>query len=493
MTSNKIESVLLERYLACRSGEIEMSPGAFRFLDEYFEDEFDGPAVFGDLLEYGEKRDRRHRRKSDAGGPLRGNGASEASDEVSFSSPLANRGVQSTSDSEISVPLQSGGYDGGVSVGFQGDWESDKFRRFISLLESAKQRALDLGEPVEELINDLPAMVELSGAKEGLHYRYVFTICGVKYFIHHNAPKGRQAVRVRYLFSSLVGRNLYSLHRAVLDFLFSLGFRVQDEKLSRVDLQVLVDCSMSELLPYLFDDSYRVCRTRKWHLHGDGREIGTYTTGLPGAIQLCIYDKRQELQRCMVSDPVKFQQTIEKCVGEDWFFSDCPITRVEYRLWGDSLVSLGIRTVSDLQERESGLVEWLTTNWFRLLAEPKVRGHENDAQVHPLWERIRSAFFLAFCGIDDNKEVSWSRREVVLCDPEMLERQAVGCLAKAGALSGLVCGVSSAEQFFERVSGLFFRYRNDLYLKGRKVYRAVSVCEGVVLSGLRDESLVRRE
>jgi hypothetical protein len=111
-----------------------------------------------------------------------------------------------------------------------------------------------------------------------------------------------------------------------------------------------------------------------------------------------------------------------------------PLTRVEFRLGRDALKHLGIDSVADLAEKESSLVDWLTRCWFRLLEKPAVRGHENDAALHPLWLEVQAAFRQWFPGMRaGNKEVKWNYKKPVSCDPVALEKQAAGCLAKAAA------------------------------------------------------------
>jgi hypothetical protein len=89
--------------------------------------------------------------------------------------------------------------------------------------------------------------------------------------------------------------------------------------------------------------------------------------------------------------------------------------------------------MSDLFEREQGIVNILTHDWFRFLREPKVRGTENKAEVHPVWERVRSLFFRYFSG-GEVKEEELKPLEPVAVDSKKLLSQAFGCLNKAVAL-----------------------------------------------------------
>ena len=78
-----------------------------------------------------------------------------------------------------------------------------------------------------------------------------------------------------------------------------------------------------------------------------------------------------------------FSIPLVRCIGEDRFTMDHPITRVEFRLWRDALRAMDIHTIQDLQERETALADWLCDKWFRLLEKPKVRGRPGAGKKFP--------------------------------------------------------------------------------------------------------------
>jgi len=239
-----------------------------------------------------------------------------------------------------------------------------------------------------------------------------------------------QPVRIRYGAESLQGDRdrLFSLHEGfVLPFLRKLGFIVTEEKLSRLDLQCLVDIPVRDFMVLLLNGHF-VTKFRKKAIYGTMTRDETFELGSMVNIQLCIYDKRQEFTS-RKSSVLKEAQFMEECVGEEWYNSSRPITRVEFRLGRDALKSFGIDTISDLRDKERGLIDILTTEWVRILEKPKIRGHENTASIHPIWERVRRAFFSHFTG--KVSEVKWEKRASVSCDPVALERQALGCMSKA--------------------------------------------------------------
>jgi hypothetical protein len=137
--------------------------------------------------------------------------------------------------------LEFGGHDGGFECSFVGDFDPDQFSLHKESLGKARDLAGENPSLTENcVLGGHVVSVDASGARAGMHYRFKFKFCGVTFFVHHKCPKGRQAVRVRYGASALIGRSLYDVHGAVLRFLSDIGFTVVKETVSRVDMQVTV-------------------------------------------------------------------------------------------------------------------------------------------------------------------------------------------------------------------------------------------------------------
>ena len=373
-------------------------------------------------------------------------GGSRADSGAAPSSPrLLTGGFPSTesSFSPSDVPeFSHGGYDGGVVVGFDGTWNPLRFSRLCEILDKAKELAgesareeglegfpLNL-DGVEVLVSPKGGLAGGEEAKGGVVYKYRFFCQGVEFLIHSKPSNHIQPVRIRYGAESVQGHRdrFYEVHFGfVLPFLKKLGLVVHADKLSRVDMQCLIDVPVGDFVR-LFQDGHVVTKLRKKSVHGTMTRDDTITVGSKNNVQFCIYDKGREL-RSQKSSLVKEALFVRDCVGDEWYNSRRPITRVEVRLGRDALKSLGINSVSDLQQSERGVVDLLTTEWLRILAQPKVRGHEGHAALHPIWERVRQLFFSYFSGND--VPVKWEKRESLVCNSAALERQALGCLSKA--------------------------------------------------------------
>jgi hypothetical protein len=366
---------------------------------------------------------------------------------VGSSPPLLTGGIPRT-ESEISPTsapeevreYSHGGYDGGIEVGFDGTWNPLKFPDLLETLESAKNRAAEVEKGPEGFIITLGGeevlVMPTGGRAGGLLYKYRIMCRGVEILIHSNPPQGRQPVRIRYLAESVQGGRdrFFNTHNEfVLPFLKRLGLVIHTEKLSRVDAQVMFDVDVKEIIR-LCEDGHLTSKLRKGSIdfkNGFCWKKETLTLGSVSKVEVCIYDKGKEL-RAKKKNIVKEADFISHCVGDEWINSGRPITRVEFRLGRDALKALGVNTVADLQERERAIFDLLTMDWFRILKDPKVRGHENTAALHPIWERVRMLFNVYFSG-SAVETVEWQRKDKTSCDSFALKRQAMGCLAKAFA------------------------------------------------------------
>jgi hypothetical protein len=163
-------------------------------------------------------------------------------------------------------------------------------------------------------------------------------------------------------------------------------------------------------------------------------------------------------------------------IGVDWINSNKPITRVEFRVGRTALRRFGVNTMSDLFEREQGIVNILTHDWFRFLREPKVRGTENKAEVHPVWERVRSLFFRYFSG-SEVKDVKWETPSVV-CDSAALIKQGMGCLMSAVAKQ-----FGEQEHAYQIEDVIRSMFRDDQFHYLQKVNKRVRQTE--TLTGVR--------
>lgn len=284
---------------------------------------------------------------------------------------------------------------------------------------------------------------------------------------------------MRYGAESLIGRDFFEVHRAVVAFLAGIGFTVTKEILSRVDMQILIERKTNEFIRLIVLE-HAVAKARKSSIHKNGKKFQTYTLGGKKSIQLCIYDKMEEFATKMLkSDPAKACLFLRHCIGDDALTQNVSLTRVEFRLGRNALAAFEIDSVEDLRNKEAALVDWLTSEWFRILRNPKVRGHENTAEQHEIWCETRMLFERYFSGPERREPVQWRKRGRVSCDPEALEKQAAGCMAAAIALRD--GEQSSPESVLEKAILLLWNLCGKMYDKANKVAKEIETLKGVTL------------
>ena len=380
--------------------------------------------------------------------------------------PLDNMGVTKYHKTKMEHPQtcttdgrnpHMGGYDGGAEIGFDGEWNTAALNALKGLLEPAKAAAAEKdGEPVYVTLGDRICKIMPHGGGKKVHYNYILESEGVKIYIHNNPKKNIQPIRVRYAFEALIGNSLFAVHKATLDWFEQIGFTVKDEKISRLDLQVMTERPVREYIELIIL-GHAIQRAKKDDIRRENNKFQTFTAGTN--IQICIYDKQQEL----IGNEIKTQLMAKYCCGLDLpercsngarFIWD-NLTRIEFRLKREALKCLDINTISDLKEKELSLVAYLTEVWFRILESPKVRGHENKQTIHPLWKEVQELFRFHFPGNTENRsEVKRGKTNIIKCTGEALLKQGMGCLSTMIALcKGAGCNISEALNFvIEKIS-----------------------------------------
>jgi len=367
-----------------------------------------------------------------------------------------------------------GGYDGGLSIGWEGTWNPGQFKRLTAALEAAKERAMNVRSGEFDPINlgGVDAVVDPCGGKIGNNvWRYKFHAFGITFLVHHN-PSNTQQVRATYGAEALMQNTLPALHSKVLAFLTSLGFHITKETLTRVDMQVMVDIPLMNFIDLIFR-RHAVKKARKSAIYFLSDIPKTYRIGDIDNVQVCIYDKRAEMKRMKLE---KKKLTIEHSIGQEWWESKRPITRVEFRLGRNALRCFGVDSVADLLERERGILDLVSHDWFRLLEKPKVPGRGKRAKTHPLWDRVRSLFFEHFTG-SKIRDIQYRKPQPISCDPTPLLRQAAGCIAKAVAIQN--GKQDTSENIVRLVSGWSCRSKAEIFRKVNLHADTMEITKGI--------------
>jgi hypothetical protein len=384
-----------------------------------------------------------------------------------------------------------GGYDGGVEAGFEGVWGKTAFMDLCDKLSLAKQAADD-GDMEGSIIDFGGRLWKVSakGANSGgsgssaPKYKFVLEHHGIKLYIHSNPQGGIQPVRVRFGFFALAKSSLWDCVTLLKEVLAKEGFHITDEKISRVDMQVLIERPVQDFLEAMKGDTVvTLCR-------GKVSQILNLRTGQietillkSGTTELEIYDKRAQV---LLSDK-DYYEVFRRFVLGGGALPD-HLTRVEYRFHRDALRRYGIDTFDDLRVSALSLIQIATSEWFRILESSKVRGSENTQKISILWQEVVNSFEYYFSA---SNEIEIERTRVQLkgtvikqesVKVDRLEKQAVGCLASVAAFC--LEKVEDTEQLLDYVFSRVSLYVGDLSKKYRLRRLLSEVVAGVSLSSL---------
>jgi hypothetical protein len=220
-------------------------------------------------------------------------------------------------------------------------------------------------------------------------------------------------------------------------WLRKIGFCVSAEKISRVDMQVMVTRPVAEFAS-LLSRGCVVKRAKKGNFHFESSDMSSFALG--SDIYLRCYDKRKQLfDTC---DEFGLKMIAEYCCG-----GQIPdhLTRIEFQIKREVLEVMGIDTIEDLRDTEKSLVDWLTFDWFRLVEGVPKKGHTREQKISPIWEEVRNEFLKYFPGGENNRVITRAFNEVgVNCTSEDLLSQAIGCLATAVVCPSLALAQSNS-------------------------------------------------
>lgn len=348
-----------------------------------------------------------------------------------------NRSILTQKSNEGGRPLLTGtpssnlgGFDGGLEIGYYGSFGVQLFDKLSQRLQRAKDAA-DTGDVMKSYlkIGSFVVQVQPVGFRAGgVKYKFCFVYHGLRFMVHGNAQGDVQPVRVKIGAIPLMKYGLVRVYKVILAILFEMGFQVERELVSRADFQVMsteftvgdffAACSRNRAVTLARGKLSAVCSL----LTGDIESV----TVVSRTAELCVYDKVAELVQ--QKDKGYFDAFIRR------YFPDGVLppvlTRVEFRVRGESLRSFGVYTVCDLIEKSRGLLAWYSNDWFRVLHRPKVAGMGKRQAVSQLWKNVQAAFHKVFSkfGLSSVQRVKADRRPP---DVSRLVKVAFGCLARA--------------------------------------------------------------
>jgi hypothetical protein len=349
-----------------------------------------------------------------------------------------------------------GGYDGGFESGFHGKWNSEIFERLTERFNRCRLEggvtSIDVGGRYFVL------RAHGAGGGECVYYRYILEGGGWKVYIHHDLLTQFQPVRVRFGFECLCGCSLFDVHAEFMVWLRKIGFTVTEEKISRIDMQVMTTRPVAEYAE-LVSKGCIVKRAKKGNFHVESCSMSSFAFG--SDIYIRCYDKRKQLFD--TGDEYALKMIAEYCCNgklPDY------LTRIEFQLRRETLEVMGIDTIDDLCDSELSLIEWLTFDWFRLTDGVPKRGHTKEQPVAGIWQEVQDEFRKYFPGGNNKRVITRSFNEVgINCTSDDLVNQAIGCMATVASRAKIQLQKDSVlnyvcERMRERADELFLKVQD---------------------------------
>ena len=334
------------------------------------------------------------------------------------------------------MPRYTGSYDGGCAVSYYGIWfagDMEAQREIMDDLAFYKAQAQAGGRylenPVFTILNGQQWEVCPRGSNGEVRYNYQIRRGGVTLLVHQNPGENIAGVRAVFGYEALTGRDLDDVNRETKEFLAAIGFDVVREKLSRVDMNVTLGVDFS-WVQKAYEEGRVVSRVRRWRQYGRNTEEGYVLETIMGGghLQAVVYDK---LRECLDKREEAKLDDLSDVLG-DPCAENAGLTRVEFRFRRSALKAFEINSVKDFTSRIVDVVEYLTSHWFRILADRKIRGKENRQDVANEWRWVQYAFYSTFCE-GKLSQTPLKTRNMKRIDRKNVFRQALGCVSSAFA------------------------------------------------------------
>lgn len=355
-------------------------------------------------------------------------------------------------ESPDSLPDFCGGFDGGFEISFYGDWFKDsddpsfEWGGLCVLLDGLKEKAQNnRGDFVALPIGEEKWQVMPTGSGTGVKYKWLLKRGGASISIHSN-PKGNIApVHVKLEYEALYGEAIDRVMAKIETVLVILGFHIDRDVVSRVDLQVTLVQDFRAVCRTHYEDRF-ITRLNKPNISGSYNqlEFETITWGnrKNRKVQICIYNKFREAFKNVYCPEIgqKAADLLEIlgpkvggyfgkgiCYNNNY---DNMLTRVEFRLFRDFLRLRNIESLYDLLEFMPNLIKYLTEEYFRAAKTSRDENtHYYASGYDDWWEKVIHAFNEVF--VAGRSFVTKRDRRVSVVAIESILNQGCGCLTSA--------------------------------------------------------------
>lgn len=374
---------------------------------------------------------------------------------------------------------ETGGEDT-LEVSVFGGWDRQRFEMLSERLDERRRSAEEGGSGLIEVAGGYSLEVEAAGAKAGVYFRWVAKWGGCRIYLLNRSGASDKTPAVRVTFGSLALMTM-GLNECWLRFtqlLQAMGFLMHWHQVSRVDL--CVDLPGQPVEPFIeaaLSFAY-VSKAKRGSPHYAGPHEWEGWSHGTGPVHMRVYDKLREVKQSQ--DWAKLEALMQKRWGG--VVPDCA-TRVEFQLRRETLRDRWqVSTIEDYKQKRRQILEWLTSDWMRLVSGATKAVRENRNQTRcptlPLWDRVREAFF-AWVGTNAIPVVV--ARGVLRPSVEAIGKQICGCMTTLAALIGRA--PATVDEWMTEAGQVFWLYGREAMRTAADKAARFEAVHGVLLSG----------
>lgn len=314
------------------------------------------------------------------------------------------------------------------------EWHEARFSQLSAQLAEVKERCQRdrLPHGWFSLPGNEPVMVArqgtTKGGAKGSHFEFVLSFRGITVLL---ANRTRYTETIANGWAVLEGRDCLLVGsrpglEAVRALIRLLGGRIEQEKLTRVDLTLDVAGLPFDELVRPFESEQYITTARKRSMHADGGHMTGVAVG-QSPCRLVMYDKRREVLH-------KADGELLAALAQRRWGGSVPdhAIRVEFSVRRRVLLDNGISSPDDYLRLRGSLAQKLTGEFFRMTDGPVDREnkHQSRAAVLPLWADIQRAF-RDWAGEPTGELAPLDLSNV---DASRLAKQAIGCIRRAALI-----------------------------------------------------------
>ena len=306
-----------------------------------------------------------------------------------------------------------GGYDGNSKVVLKVKWNLNDFNELKALCMRAIGQKASLKFRGQRFNVNEDAMLKNCDPKNphNIHLKSKDTS-----FIISPAQDPQSEyfhIDITYGSLSLLYESIFDLHKSNLGILADMGIIVEEEKLSRIDMQITIKENCRNIVKRIRRVLYKKKIFKKPPRILEQNSITVYFNSSTGK-NLKIYDKAEEIRQS------KNIEHYREILGREILDEGTSLTRIEFSLKSAFFKKKNLMTMDDLKQHEALIAKNLTDDFVLF-----TKKHN----ICPVWKKVQKEFQYYFPGQDGVVEYPTLPKKNTIILSETSRKRVLGTLA----------------------------------------------------------------